>query len=74
MVCVMKNKTLVKQSSFIHTNLIRYNNCLVHKYLRGNSFYTPSFFKKQGNMDNLDRTRTVLLTRRSIYMILGFTN
>lgn len=25
-------------------------------------------------MDNLGRTRTVLLTRRSIYMILGFTN
>ena len=60
MVHVMKNKSQLKQSTFYSHKFNKiYNNRLVHKYLRGNSFYTPSLSRNRGT-GHLDKTHTVL--------------
>ena len=57
----MKNKTHLKQSIFYSHKFNKiYNNRLVHKYLRGNSFYTPSLSRNK-------ETWTILLEHLLYY-------
>lgn len=68
----MKNKTHLKQSIFYSHKFNKiYNNRLVHKYLRGNSFYTPSLSR--------NRETWTILIEHLLYStintkIIGLTN